>query len=223
MAKKKAIREENLTLFKTGRTNANDGGIDFVMRPLGRFFQVTETVDVSKYFLDIDKIQRFPLTFVVKSNDSVSEIEQAIKTQAKVRYKIEAVVAGYMQAIEEIINIPRLLDCLKTVITTNGNQAGHGRDRHPEQSGIQLPQRCGQRMKLGLMWNFLFMSLVAERPPKVAVGFNPRSAIPPNHLVAERRSNHRHTISDQFHSRRCPPPSIVAPRRIIPVSSPSVG
>ena len=117
---RKTIREENLTLFKTGRTNANDGGIDFVMRPLGRFFQVTETVDVSKYFLDIDKIQRFPLTFVVKSNDSVSEIEQAIKTQAKVRYKIEAVVAGYMQAIEEIINIPRLLDCLKTVIAADG-------------------------------------------------------------------------------------------------------
>ena len=117
---RKTIREEQLTLFKTGRTNANDGGIDFVMRPLGRFFQVTETVDVSKYFLDIDKIQRFPLTFVVKSNDSVSEIEQAIKTQAKVRYKIEAVVAGYMQAIEEIINIPRLLDCLKTVIAANG-------------------------------------------------------------------------------------------------------
>ncbi len=117
---RKTIREEQLTLFKTGRTNANDGGIDFVMRPLGRFFQVTETVDVGKYFLDIDKIQRFPLTFVVKSNDSVSEIEQAIKIQAKARYKIEAVVAGYMQAIEEIINIPRLLDCLKTVIAGSG-------------------------------------------------------------------------------------------------------
>ena len=60
---------------------------------------------------------------------------------------------------------------------------------------------------------------VAERPPKVTVGFHPRSAIPPNHLVSERRSKHRHTISDQFPSRRCPPPSIVAPRRIIPVSS----
>ena len=39
-----------------------------------------------------------------------------------------------------------------------------------------------------------FWSLVAERPPKVAVGFHPRSAIPPNHLVAERRLNHRHTL-----------------------------
>ena len=67
-----------------------------------------------------DEGQRETLNLVVKSNDSVSEIEQAIKTQAKVRYKIEAVVAGYMQAIEEIINIPRLLDCLKTVIAANG-------------------------------------------------------------------------------------------------------
>ncbi len=41
---------------------------------------------------------------------------------------------------------------------------------------------------------YWFLSLVAERPPKVAVGFNPRSAIPPNHLVAERRWNHRDTL-----------------------------
>lgn len=52
------LQEENLHLYKTGRTNANDGGIDFVMRPLGRFFQVTETLNVNKYFLDIDKIER---------------------------------------------------------------------------------------------------------------------------------------------------------------------
>ena len=30
---------------KNGRTNENDGGIDFVVRPLGRFFQITETLD----------------------------------------------------------------------------------------------------------------------------------------------------------------------------------
>lgn len=34
------LNKENLKLFKTGRTNANDGGIDFVMRPLGRFFRL---------------------------------------------------------------------------------------------------------------------------------------------------------------------------------------
>ena len=48
------LNAEYLVLYKTGRTNANDGGIDFVMKPLGRFFQVTETIDAGKYFLDID-------------------------------------------------------------------------------------------------------------------------------------------------------------------------
>ncbi|MGB3508834.1 MAG: hypothetical protein WBA93_06250 [Microcoleaceae cyanobacterium] len=62
------IQQENLKLYKTGRTNANDGGIDFdfVMKPLVRFFQVTETTDFKKYFLDIDKIEKYPITFVIK-------------------------------------------------------------------------------------------------------------------------------------------------------------
>jgi len=88
------------------------------MRPLGRFFQVTETIDVHKYFLDIDKIQRFPLTFVVKSLESVSEIKRVIEAQARSKYKINSVVDSYIKAIEEIINIPTLFDCLSTVITS---------------------------------------------------------------------------------------------------------
>jgi hypothetical protein len=105
-----SVREEGLVLYKTGRTNANDGGIDFVMKPLGRFFQVTETVDVRKYFLDIDKVQRFPLTFVVKSLDSVDAIRDRIEAQANRVYSITKVVERYMSCIEEIINIPILLD-----------------------------------------------------------------------------------------------------------------
>ena len=35
------IHQEYLVFYKTGRTNANDGGIDFVMKPLGRFFSVS--------------------------------------------------------------------------------------------------------------------------------------------------------------------------------------
>lgn len=110
------LQEESLSLFKTGRTNANDSGIDFVMRPLGRFFQVTETIDVKKYFLDIDKIQRFPLTFVVKSKDEPQDILNGIQSQAKERYKINTVVQSYMDAIEEIINIPFLVQSLETVV-----------------------------------------------------------------------------------------------------------
>lgn len=113
------LHEERLTLYKTGRTNANDGGIDFVMKPLGRFFQVTETLDVNKYFLDIDKIQRFPLTFVVKSADSIDHIRSNIEQQALSKYKIKAVVKSYMDVVEEIINIPTLLEFLDRFKATN--------------------------------------------------------------------------------------------------------
>jgi len=104
------IEEDNLKLYKTGRTNANDGGIDFVMKPLGRFFQVTETVDVNKYFLDIDKIEKYPITFVVKSADSASRIRQKIREQAERQYSIDAIVRRYMECVEEIINVAALVE-----------------------------------------------------------------------------------------------------------------
>ena len=104
------IHEEGLVLYKTGRTNANDGGIDFVMKPLGRFFQVTESVDVKKYFLDIDKVQRFPLTFIIKSNDSPEMLRKRIEEGAKRLYPVSRIVSRYMECIEEIINIDVLLD-----------------------------------------------------------------------------------------------------------------
>ena len=100
--------EDNLKLYKTGRTNANDGGIDFVMRPLGRFFQVTETLDLKKYFLDIDKIQRYPITFVIKTDDDIEEIRTKLEDNAKNLYSIKSIVDRYMACIEEIINIPLL-------------------------------------------------------------------------------------------------------------------
>ncbi len=106
---------ENLKLYKTGRTNANDGGIDFVMKPLGRFFQVTETLDFKKYFLDIDKIEKYPITFVVKTNESTSILLEKIRTNANKIYGIEAIVNTYMACIEELINIPTLIDYFKKV------------------------------------------------------------------------------------------------------------
>lgn len=113
-----SVEEEELVLYKTGRTNANDGGIDFVMKPLGRFFQVTETVDVSKYFLDIDKVQRFPITFVVKSSDSVGQIKNSIREQAASKYKIQSVIDSYMDAVEEIINVESLLNAFNEVVAS---------------------------------------------------------------------------------------------------------
>lgn len=110
------LNEENLILYKTGRTNANDGGIDFVMKPLGRFFQVTETLDVKKYFLDIDKIHRYPITFVIKSEDTEKNLLENIRDNALKIYSIKAIVDRYMLCIEEIINIPRLHKCFVDAI-----------------------------------------------------------------------------------------------------------
>ncbi len=113
------IEEDNLKLYKTGRTNANDGGIDFVMKPLGRFFQVTETTDVKKYFLDIDKLEKFPVTFVVKSISSAEELMANIRLGAVEQYKVDKVVDKYMSCVEEIINIENLKQSLDKVEKEN--------------------------------------------------------------------------------------------------------
>ena len=99
------LKEDTLKLYKTGRTNANDGGIDFVMKPLGRFFQVTETLDFKKYFLDIDKIQKYPITFVIKSIETIDYLLNKIRDNATKTYYITAIVDKYMDCIEEVINI----------------------------------------------------------------------------------------------------------------------
>ena len=103
------LQEENLKLYKTGRTNANDGGIDFVLKPLGNFYQVTETLDIRKYFLDIDKLEHYPVKFVIKTNKSVEEILTHLRENAIQQYGIEAIVERYMKSIDEVINIPILI------------------------------------------------------------------------------------------------------------------
>lgn len=107
------IRQEFLHLYKTGRTNANDGGIDFVMKPLGRFFQVTETLDFKKYFLDIEKIEKYPISFVIKTDESEKALMAKLKSDAVKTYVVEKVVNDYLACIEEVINIPKLKACLE--------------------------------------------------------------------------------------------------------------
>jgi hypothetical protein len=111
------LNEENLKLFKTGRTNANDGGIDFVMRPLGRFFQVTETVDAGKYFLDIDKVQRYPITFVVKTEETNEILTEKLRAQATAKYGVKKIVDRYIDCVEEIINVPMLVSQFDAIVS----------------------------------------------------------------------------------------------------------
>jgi Ca2+-binding EF-hand superfamily protein len=109
------LKEENLKLYKTGRTNANDGGIDFVMRPLGYFFQVTETLDIKKYFLDIDKLEHYPIRFVIKTNEDRDKIYKHLRQGAYEQYGIEKIVNRYMESIEDVVNIPQLITYLNEV------------------------------------------------------------------------------------------------------------
>lgn len=103
------IKEEELQLFKTGRTNANDGGIDFVMRPVGRFFQVTEVNNYDKYLLDIDKVMHFPVTFVIKTHSSKSKVLKELDDYINIRANgMRVIEERYRTAIEEIITINEL-------------------------------------------------------------------------------------------------------------------
>ena len=104
-----SVHEEELQLFKTGRTNANDGGIDFVMRPVGRFFQVTEVSSYDKYLLDIDKVMHFPVSFVIKTENSKETVESELEQYIKIRANGMRVIQDrYKKAIEEIITINEL-------------------------------------------------------------------------------------------------------------------
>lgn len=62
------------------------------------------------------KIQRFPITFVVKSDETSAQIRAAIRAQAVAKYKIEAVVESYMKAIEEIINVKDIVVAFEAVV-----------------------------------------------------------------------------------------------------------
>lgn len=101
-----------LQIYKVGRTNANDGGIDYIMIPLGRIFQVTEVLDFKKYFLDIDKLIHYPITFVVKQDILPQAALNRIESDAKKIYTAE-VLHHYLECFEEIITIPVLIEYLK--------------------------------------------------------------------------------------------------------------
>lgn len=110
------LKEENLKLYKTGRTNANDGGIDFVMKPLGYFFQVTETLDIKKFFLDIDKLEHYPIRFVIKTTEDREEIYEHLRKGAYEQYGIEKIVNRYMDSIEDVVNIPQLINLFNEAV-----------------------------------------------------------------------------------------------------------
>jgi len=107
-----------LTLYKTGRVTANDGGINFVLVPLGKFFQATQDLDLKKFFLDIDKISRYPITFVIQTRLSAQEALVAIREKAQEEFEDSQIVERYASAIERIFTLQdlnRILDELQSL------------------------------------------------------------------------------------------------------------
>lgn len=124
-----SIHEEYLRLFKTGRTNANDGGIDFVMRPIGRFFQVTEVNNYDKYLLDIDKVLHFPISFVIKTEKPKSEIEKEIARYIDEKSGgMKVIEERYRNAFEEIITINEIKQWLIPLDDNSVDQIIHDID-----------------------------------------------------------------------------------------------
>lgn len=107
-------KEEPLLLYRTGRTNANDGGIDFVLKPLGKFFQVTETLDFKKYFLDFEKINRYSLSFVIKTNLSADKVRKQIENDA-IKVMPKEQVALYVSLFDDIYTLHELKNIMSWV------------------------------------------------------------------------------------------------------------
>ena len=117
------IRQHKLKLYKTGRTNANDGGIDFVMRPVGRFFQVTEVSNYDKYLLDIDKVEHFPITFVVKTYKEKGLIlKELLDYIANRSSGMKVIEDRYTKAIEDIITINELKQWINELNNSDINE-----------------------------------------------------------------------------------------------------
>ena len=73
--------------------------------------------------MDIDKIERYPISFVVKTDMSVADIKAHLEVGALEQYAVDSVVKKYMESIEEIINVPVLLGIFDKVV-----KAGHVHD-----------------------------------------------------------------------------------------------
>ncbi|GGC08950.1 hypothetical protein GCM10011352_39150 [Marinobacterium zhoushanense] len=108
------LYKENLSLYRTGRTNANDGGIDFVLKPFGRFFQVTETLDFKKYFLDFDKTNKFPISFVIKTELDKNSVMKLVR-EASVKEIGQDKADQYCQLFEEIFTLNELSSILNWI------------------------------------------------------------------------------------------------------------
>jgi len=63
-----------------------------------------------------DKIERFPISFVIKSTEPIEALRQKLEAGAQRQFGDRKVVKTYMDCIEEIINIPVLQERFGTAV-----------------------------------------------------------------------------------------------------------
>ena len=63
---------------------------------------MTETLNFKKYLVDFDKLNRVPITFVIKTDQSSNEVLRFISTKSRSEYEIDF-HSSYMELFEEVI------------------------------------------------------------------------------------------------------------------------
>ncbi|MDB9418566.1 hypothetical protein [Microcystis aeruginosa] len=59
---------------------------------------------------------KHPINLVVKTEQTYEEILEKVAEQAKIRYKIRAIVERYLESVEKVINIPELINRFERVL-----------------------------------------------------------------------------------------------------------
>jgi len=81
-------------------------------------------------------VQRYPITFVVKTEQTIDEVLKRVEEQATARYKVKAIVRKYIECVEEVINIPELMRRFDAVL--EGNRGGEVIEEIVLQSRIEF-------------------------------------------------------------------------------------
>lgn len=116
------VEEHQLELYKTGSVNANDGGIDYVLTPVGRFFQATQNFKFDKYFLDIEKLSKFPITFIIQTDMSAVEASKKIEQDARKKYEDEDALQRYLNSFEKIFTLKHMTNILSELQELDGDK-----------------------------------------------------------------------------------------------------
>lgn len=116
------LKKESLKLYKIGTVHQNDRGIDFIMKPLGKIFQVTTDYNFDKYILDLDKLNYYPTTFVIRTNETSEKLKQVFNAYINKKASgMEVLIKKYSNAIEDIITTNELKDYLDILNITSIN------------------------------------------------------------------------------------------------------